>query len=90
MDFKIFPPDFFTEFFNTEVIKSRKDEEKALTTQVLAEWSWLIAYWSKKQIIVGQKAIEIPSKDEILSCLEELNLIDTGSGDMPCSTPQLR
>ena len=66
------------EFFNTEVIKSRKDEEEALTTQVLAEWPWLIAYWSKiMQIIVGQKfrnakaIIEIPSKDEVISCLEE-------------------
>ena len=48
MDFKIFEPDFFMEFFNTEVIKSRKDEEEALATQVLAEWPWLIAYWSKK------------------------------------------
>ena len=76
MDFKIFKPDFFMEFFNTEVIKSRKDEEEALTTQVLAEWPWLIAYWSKMQIIVGQKfrnakAVEIPSKDEVISCLEE-------------------
>ena len=66
MDFKIFPPDFFTEFFNTEVIKSRKDEEEALKTQILADWPWLIAYWSRKQIIVGQefrnaKAIEIPT-----------------------------
>ena len=62
------------ELFNTEVIKSRKDEEVALTTQVQAELPWLIAYWSKKQIIVGQKfpnakALEIPSKDEMLSCL---------------------
>ena len=32
MDFKIFPP------FITEVIKSRKDEEEALTTQILADW----------------------------------------------------
>ncbi len=48
MDFKIFPPDFFTEFFNTEVIKSRKDDEEALTTQILADWPWLIAYWSRK------------------------------------------
>ena len=76
MDFKIFEPDLFMEFFNTEVIKSRKDEEEALTTQVLAEWPWLIAYWSKMQIIVGQKfrnakAVEIPSKDEVISCLEE-------------------
>ena len=66
MDFKIFEPDFFTEFFNTEVIKSRKDEEEALTTQILADWPWLIAYWSRKQIIVKQKfrnakAIEIPT-----------------------------
>ena len=89
------------ELFNTEVIKSRKDEEVALTTQVQAELPWLIAYWSKKQIIVGQKfpnakALEIPSKDEMLSSLEELNLIDAGSGDMPyptievaCSATQL-
>jgi hypothetical protein len=57
MDFKIFEPDLFMEFFNTEVIiKSRRDEEEALTTQVLAKWPLLIAYyWSKKQIIVGQK-----------------------------------
>ena len=48
MDFKIFPPDFFTEFFNTEVIKSRKDEEEALITKILADWPWLIAYWSRK------------------------------------------
>ena len=48
MDFKIFEPDFFTEFFNTEVIKSRKDEEEALRTQILADWLWLIAYWSRK------------------------------------------
>jgi hypothetical protein len=99
MDFKIFEPDFFMEFFNTEVIKSSRDEEEALTTQVLAEWLWLIAYWSKKQIIVGQKfcnakEIEIPSKDEVISCLEELNHTVTGSGDMPyltvevaCATP---
>ena len=93
MDFKIFEPDFFMKFFNTEVIKSRRDEEEALTTQVLAKWPWLIAYyWSKKQIIVGQKfrnnakAIEIPSKDEVISCLEELNLTVTGSGDMPYLT----
>ncbi len=71
MDFKIFEPDFLMEFFNTEVIKSRKDEEEALTTQILADWPWLIAYWSRKQIIVGQKfrnakAIEIPSKDEMI------------------------
>jgi hypothetical protein len=37
MDFKIFPPDFFTEIFNTAVIKFRKDEEEALTTQILAD-----------------------------------------------------
>jgi hypothetical protein len=48
MDFKIFEPDFFMEFFNTEVIKSRKDGEEALATQVLAEWPWLITYWNKK------------------------------------------
>ncbi len=47
IDFKIFPPDFFTEFFNTEVNKFRKDEE-ALTTQILADWPWLIAYCSRK------------------------------------------
>ena len=87
MDFKIFEPDFFMEFFNTEVNKSRKDEEEALTTQILADWPWLIAYWSRKQIIVGQKfsnakAIEMPSKDAMLSCLEELNLTAYGSGDM--------
>jgi hypothetical protein len=75
MDFKIFEPDLFLEFFNTEVIKSRKDEEETLTAQVLADWPWLIAYWSKKQIIVGQKLrnakeIEIPSKDEVIFCLE--------------------
>ncbi len=60
MDFKIFPP------FIAEVIKSRKDEEEALTTQILADCPWLIAYWSRKQIIVGQKfrnakAIKIPT-----------------------------
>ena len=77
------------EFFNTEVIKSRKDEEDALTTQILADWPWwLIAYWSRKQLIAEQKfrnakAIGIPSKDEILSCLEELNLTATGSRYMP-------
>ena len=66
MNFKIFEPDLFImEFFNTEVIKSRRDEEEALTAQVLADWPWLIAYWSNKQITVGQKfrnakAIEIP------------------------------
>ena len=80
------------EFFNTEVIKSRKDEEEALTTQILADWPWLRAYWSRKQlIVVGQKirnakAIEMPSKDEMLSCLEELNLTAYGSGDMPYLT----
>ena len=92
MDFKKFEPDFFMEFFNTEVIKSRKDEEEALTTQILADW--LIAYWSRKQIVVGQKfrnakAIEIPSKDEMLSCLKELNLNVTGSGDMPHLTIEI-
>jgi signal recognition particle subunit SEC65 len=92
MDFKIFEPDLFIEFFNTEVFKSRRrDEEEALTTQVLADRPWLIAYWSKKQIIVGRKfrnakAIEIPSKDEVISCLEDLNLIVTGSRDMPYPT----
>ena len=91
MDFTIFEPDLFMEFFNTKVIKSRRDEEEALTTQVLADWPWLIAYWSKKQVIVGQKfrnakAIEIPSKDEVISCLEDLNPIVTGSGDMPYPT----
>ena len=91
MDFKIFEPDLFMEFYNTKVIKSRKDEEETLTAQVLADWPWLIAYWSKKQIIVGQKfrnakEIEIPSKDEVISCLEELNLTAPGSGDMPYPT----
>ena len=91
MNFQIFEPDLFMEFFNTEVIKSRRDEEESQTTQVLADWPWLIAYWSKKQIIVGQKfrnakEIEIPSKDEVISCLEELNLTVPGSGDMPYPT----
>ena len=75
MDFKIFPPDFFTEFFNTKVVKSRKDEEEALKTQILADWPWLIAYWSRKQIIVGQKFRNAKAI--------EMNLIVTGSGDMP-------
>ncbi len=66
MNFQVFEPDLFMEFFNTEVIKSRRDEEETLAAQVLADWPWLIAYWSKKQIIVGQKfrnakEIEIPS-----------------------------
>ena len=72
MDFKIFEPDLFMEFFNTEVIKSRRDEEDALTAQVLADWPWLIAYWSKKQIIVGQK----------FRNAKAINIV-TGSGDMP-------
>ena len=91
MNFQKFEPDLLMEFFNTEVTKSRRDEEEALTAQVLADWPWLIAYLSNKQIIVGQKfrnakAIEIPSRDEVISCLEELNLTVTGSGDMPYPT----
>ena len=54
MDFKIFEPDFFMEFFNFEVIKSRKDKEEALITQVLAEWPWRadrILHW--KMLVPG-------------------------------------
>ena len=48
LDFKLYEPDLFMEFYNTELIKSRRDEEETLTTQVLLDWPWLIAYWSKK------------------------------------------
>jgi hypothetical protein len=31
LDFKLYEPDLFMEFYNTEVIKSRRDEEETLT-----------------------------------------------------------
>ena len=34
MNFQVFEPDLFMEFFNTEVIKSRRDEKETLTAQV--------------------------------------------------------
>ena len=66
MNFQVFEPDLFMEFFNTEVIKSRRDEEETLSALVLADWPWLIAYyWSKKQIIVGQNSA-MPKKSRAL------------------------
>ena len=56
----------------------------------------MIAYWGRKHLTIDQVIAEgakrcdsIPSKADLLYCLEELALISPGSGDLPYPTLQL-
>ncbi len=97
VNFKIFEPDFFMKFYNNEIINSsQKEEEDLVRGQIIHEWPGLIAYWGRKHLTIDQVIAEsakrcdtIPSKAELLYCLEELNLISPGSGDLPYPTIQL-
>ena len=95
VNFKVFEPDFFTKFYNNEIINSQKEEEDLVKSLVTKEWPWLIAYWGRKHLTIdqviaeGAKRCAIPSKADLLYCLEELALIPPGSGDLPYPTLQL-
>ena len=95
VDFKIFEPEFFAQFHNNEIIESQKEEEDLIRNQILLEWPWFIVYWSRKHLTVdqvigeGAKRCDIPSKAELIVCLEELNLVPPGSGDLPYLTIEL-
>ena len=96
VDFKIFEPDLYTQFFNNEIIKSQKEKEELIIRgQIILEWPWFIAYWSRKHLTVdqfiaeGAKRCDIPSKTELILCLETLNLVPRGSGDLPYPTIDL-
>ena len=93
VNFKIFEPDFFMKFYNNEIINSQREEEDLVRGQIINEWPWLIAYCGRKHLTIDQVIVEgakrcdtIPSKAELLYCLEELNLISPGSGDLPYPT----
>ena len=43
VNFKVFEPDFFTKFYNNEIINSQKEEEDLVKSLVTKEWPWLIA-----------------------------------------------
>ena len=96
VNFKIFEPDFFTKFYNNEIINSQKEEEDLVRGQIIREWPWLIAYLGRKHLTIDQVITDgakrcdtIPSKAKMLYCLGELNLISPGSGDLPYPTIQL-
>ena len=95
VDFKIFEPEFFSQFYNNEIIKSQREEEDLIRNQILLEWPWFVAYYSRKHLTVdqvigeGAKRCDIPSKAELIVCLEELNLTPLGSGDLPYPTIEL-
>ena len=96
VDFKIFEPEFFSQFYNNEIIKSQKEEEDLIRNQILLEWPWFVAYYSRKYLTVdqviggeGAKRCDIPSKAELIACLEELNITPPGSGDLPYPTIEL-
>jgi hypothetical protein len=83
-------------FYNNETINSQREEENLVRGQIIHEWPWLIAYWGRKHLTIDQVIAEgakrcdtIPSKADLLYCLEELNLISPGSGDLPYPTIQL-
>ena len=81
VNFKIFEPDFFMKFYNNEIIDFQKEVEDLVRGQIIHEWPWLIAYWGRKHLTIDQVIAEgakrcdtIPSKADLLYCLEELNL----------------
>ena len=92
VNFKVFEPDFYMKFYNNEIINSQREEEDLVRGQIINEWPWLIAYWGRKHLTIDQFIAEgakrcdtIPSKADLLYCLEELNLISPG-----CATTQYK
>ena len=96
VNFKVFEPDFFTKFYNSEIFNSQREEEDLVKSLITKEWPWLIAYWGRKHLTIDQviaegakRCVSIPSKADLLYCLEKLALIPPGSGDLPYPTLQL-
>ena len=96
VNFKIFEPEFYMRFYNNEIINSQREEEELVRGQIITEWPWLVAYLGRKHLTFDQVIAEgakrcntIPSKADLLYCLEEFNLISPGSGDLPYPTIQL-
>ena len=87
-DFKVDEIDFFMNFWNTEVLKSRSDETECVKDLISEEFPWIWGYYSGKQIRLGASLwdstlMEAPNFLETLYALRELQLIGADSADLP-------
>ena len=87
-DFKVDEIDFFMNFWNTDVLKSRSDDIQCVKDLIEQEFPWIWGYYSGKQIRLGASLwesipVEAPDFLETLYALRELQLIGAESADLP-------
>lgn len=87
-NFKVFEPDFFMNFHNTNVLKGRIEDYICVKELIGEEFPWMWGYYSGKQIRVGQVLwgsipTEAPTYQDVLYALRSLDLIAADSAELP-------
>ena len=87
-DHKVFEPDFFMGFWNTDVLKGRADDNTTVKDMIGEEFPWIWGYYSGKQIraginLWGSIAVEVPDFQDVLYALRTLGLISATSTELP-------